>query len=99
MLNRVDRELHVALSEVLREITRTRSVRAVALVPTDKVFPVGGDFDLVNPLEAWSPPLCGLLTDPCALLTDEPWVLVRSSAGFVNTGADAVAGPADDRVA
>ncbi|HEY9263476.1 MAG TPA: enoyl-CoA hydratase/isomerase family protein, partial [Mycobacterium sp.] len=48
LLNRVDQELHIALPAVLNEIAQDRSVRAVVLASTGKVFSAGGDFELLH---------------------------------------------------
>lgn len=47
LLNRIDDEMHVALSDAFRQLDGDPGVRAVILASTGKVFSAGGDFDLM----------------------------------------------------
>lgn len=46
--NRVDEDLHVALTTVLHEVADDRSVRAVVLSAQGRTFSAGGDFELMQ---------------------------------------------------
>jgi enoyl-CoA hydratase len=47
LLNAFDDVLHEAFTTALEEISKARSVRAVVIASTGKVFSAGGDFDLM----------------------------------------------------
>ncbi|MGW1403454.1 enoyl-CoA hydratase/isomerase family protein [Streptomyces sp. NPDC002405] len=48
LMNRVDEGFHSEMITVLRDVADDRSVRAVVLASTGKVFSAGGDFDLMR---------------------------------------------------
>ncbi|GAB2810116.1 enoyl-CoA hydratase/isomerase family protein [Streptomyces chlorus] len=52
LMNRVDEDFHREMIEVLGEVAGDRSVRAIVLAATGKVFSAGGDFDFMRQAHA-----------------------------------------------
>jgi enoyl-CoA hydratase len=50
-LNVVDRDMHVELARLFRELKRERTARAILLTGSGKAFSAGGDFDFLRTLQ------------------------------------------------
>jgi enoyl-CoA hydratase len=89
-LNVVDRDMHVELARLFRELKRERTARAILLTGSGKAFSAGGDFDFLRTLQD-PDPLEALRRDAKQLIWDlldvEPPIVAAVNGPAVGLGA------------